>query len=55
MLTMFACKRSQIISILGYNLLAGSSILTLQQMVAKLHLRIFTIEAPVVTSCREKL
>lgn len=45
MLTMFACKRSQIISILGYNLLAGSSILTLQQMVAKLHLCIFTIRS----------
>lgn len=45
MLTMFACKRSQIISILGYNLLAGSSILALQQMVAKLHLCIFTIRS----------
>ena len=43
MFTMFACKRSQIICILGYNLLDGSSILTLQQMVAKLHLCIFTI------------
>lgn len=43
MLTMFACKRSQIISVRSYNLLAGSSILALQQMVAKLHLRIFTI------------
>lgn len=50
MLTMFACKRSQIISVRSYNLLAGSSILTLQQMVAKLHLCIFTIEVPVVTS-----
>ena len=46
MLTMFARKRSQIISILSYNLLAGSSILTPQQMVAKLHLRIFTIRCP---------
>lgn len=45
MLTMFACKRSQIISVLGYNLLAGSSILALQQMVAKLHLCIFTIRS----------
>ena len=33
MLTMFACKRSQIISILGYNLLAGSSILAFEKMV----------------------
>ena len=45
MLTMFACKRSQIISVRCYNLLAGSSILTLQQMVAKLHLCIFTIRS----------
>ncbi len=43
MLTMFACKRSQIICVLGYNLLAGSSILAFEQMVAKLHLCIFTI------------
>lgn len=45
MLTMFACKRSQIISVRSYNLLAGSSILTLQQMVAKIHLCIFTIRS----------
>lgn len=45
MLAMFACKRSQIISVLGYNLLAGSSILALQQMFAKLHLCIFTIRS----------
>lgn len=45
MLTMFACKRSQIISVRSYNLLAGSSILALQQMVAKLHLCIFTIRS----------
>lgn len=45
MLAMFACKRSQIISVLGYNLLADSSILALQQMVAKLHLCIFTIRS----------
>ena len=45
MLTMFACKRSQIISVLGYYLLAGSSILALQQMVAKLHLCIFSIRS----------
>ena len=45
MLTMFACKRSQIISVLGYYLLAGSSILALLQMVAKLHLCIFTIRS----------
>lgn len=45
MLTMFACKRSQIISVRSYNLLAGSSILALQQMFAKLHLRIFTIRS----------
>lgn len=45
MLTMFACKRSQIISVLGYNLRAGNSILALQQMVAKLHLCIFTIRS----------
>ena len=36
MLAMFARKRSQIISVLGYYLLAGSSILALLQMVAKL-------------------
>lgn len=45
MLTMFTCQRSQIISVLGYNLLAGSSILALQQMVAKLHFCIFTIRS----------
>lgn len=45
MLAMFACKRSQIISVLGYNLLAGSSILALQQMFAKLHLCIFTVRS----------
>ena len=45
MFTMFACKRSQIISVLGYYLLAGSSILALQQMVAKLHLCIFSIRS----------
>lgn len=45
MLAMFACKRSQIISVLGYYLLAGSSILALQQMVAKLHLCIFSIRS----------
>lgn len=45
MLTMFARKRSQIISVRGYNLLAGSSILALQQMVAKLHFCIFTIRS----------
>ena len=42
---MFACKRSQIISVLGYYLLAGSSILGLLQMVAKFHLCIFTIRS----------
>lgn len=45
MLAMFARKRSQIISVLGYYLLAGSSILALQQMVAKLHFCIFTIRS----------
>lgn len=55
MFAMFACKRSQIISVLGYYLLAGGSILAFEKMVAKLHLCIFTIEAPVVTSWREKL
>lgn len=45
MLTMFACKRSQIISVRSYNLFAGSSILALQQMVAKIHLCIFTIRS----------
>lgn len=45
MFTMFACKRSQIISVLSYYLLAGGSILALQQMVAKLHLCIFTIRS----------
>ena len=45
MLAMFARKRSQIISVLGYYLLAGSSILALQQMFAKLHLCIFTIRS----------
>ena len=34
MLTMFACKRSQIISILGYYFLTGSSILVFEKMVA---------------------
>ena len=34
MLTMFACKRSQIISILGYYFLAGSPILAFEKMVA---------------------
>ena len=43
MFTMFACKRSQIISVLSYYLLAGGSILAFEQMVAKLHLCIFTI------------
>ena len=45
MLTMFACKRSQIISVLGYNLLAASAVLTSEKMVAKLHLCIFTIRS----------
>lgn len=45
MFTMLARKRSQIISVRSYNLLAGSSILALQQMVAKLHLCIFTIRS----------
>lgn len=45
MFTMLARKRSQIISVLGYYLLAGSSIPALQQMFAKLHLSIFTIRS----------
>ena len=45
MFTMFACKRSQIISILGYYLLAGSTVLAFEQMVAKFHFCIFTIRS----------
>ena len=45
MFAMFACKRSQIISVLSYYLLAGGSILAFEQMVAKFHLSIFTVRS----------